>query len=327
MEPSGDLYIRPVSTDEYDNQMTITWSGSLSMSMLDADLDGVDDMTELYDGTDPFGFAEAANDNTEFTAAANFAGWTCNAVINAFEVSGGALRGSIIADDPQLLKTDFNFAGNSALQIRVRYKHTSNGSVDFFWGTSASNSFSGNRQLSATYSGAGDWQELVFDLGREPEWLDQVITRLRIDPNGSSGAFEIDYIRGAGQGETDYSKWAAGWYGGHLSDPWSDWNDNGLSNQEERLWGMDPFVAERSGAITQPLNLVNGVFAYTRRDVGLSSAEYSIWVSTDLVTWTEDTGAVHTQLSLDGDIETVEVTLDSSWLNQNQLFIQVRAEE
>ena len=33
------------------------------------------------------------------------------------------------------------------------------------------------------------------------------------------------------------------------------------------------------------------------------------------------------ELSLDGDIETVEVTLDSSWLNQNQLFIQVRAEE
>jgi len=327
VESGGDLYIRPVSTKLYRNTFGVQWSSAPSWGTLDSDLDGASDQAEAAAGTDAFGFAEAASDNTEFTAADGFAGWTDNAAINPFEVRGGALRGSIIAGNPQLSKTDFNFDGNSALQLRVRYKNSSNGSVDFFWGTSAANSFSGDRQLSATYSGAGDWQEMVFDLGREPEWLDHVITRLRIDPNGSSGDFEIDYIRGTGPRETDYSVWAAGWYGGQLSDPWSDWNKNGLSNHAERLWGMDPFVAERSSAITQSLNVANGVFIYTRRDVGLSGAAYSVWVSTDLLEWTEDTGAVQSPLSLNDGVETMEVTLDSDWLNQNELFIQVRAVE
>jgi hypothetical protein len=334
VEPGGDLYLRPVSTQLYYNQLTITWSGSLSMPMLDADLDGVDDIAELYNGTDPFGFtefglAESTNDHSEFTQASDFNGWIANADISDFAVSGGALRGSIITADPQLSKTDFNFIGNSSLQIRVRYKNSNNGTVDFYWDTEADtgDSFSGTRHLSASYTGAGDWQELVFDLGREPEWLDNIIVGLRIDPNGGSGAFEIDYIRGCGVAETDYSKWASGWYGGYLSDPWSDWNGNGLSNHEERLWGMDPFVAGRSSAITQPLNAANGVFSYTRRNVELSGATYSIWVSTDLLEWTEDTVAVQSRLSLNNEIETMEVTLNSEWLIQDELFIQVRAVE
>ena len=326
LESGGDLYIRPVST-KLSNTFSVQWSSAPSWGTLDSDLDGSSDQAEAAAGTDAFGFTEAPSDNTEFTAAAGFAGWNANAAINAFEVSGGALRGSIIAADPQLSKTDFNLNGNSALQIRMRYKHSSNGTVDFSWSTSVSDSFSGDRQLSATYSGAGDWQELVFDLGREPQWLDQVITGIQLDLNSNSGDFEIDYIRGAGPGESDYSVWAADWYGGHLSDPWSDWNGNGLSNHAKRLWGMDPFVAGRSSAITQPLNVSNGQFSYTRRNVELSGAVYSIWVSTDLVEWTEDTAAVQAQLSQDGDVETVEVTLDPDWLTQDELFIQVRAVE
>ncbi|NQY32782.1 MAG: hypothetical protein HRT56_06390, partial [Coraliomargarita sp.] len=327
VEADGDLYLRPVSTKRYDNNFRVQWSSAPVWSTLDSDRDGNSDQAEAAAGTDAFGFPESASDNAEFSTAANFAGWIANADVIGFEVNGGSLKGSIIAGDPQLSKTDFNFDGNSSVQVRVRYKNSSDGTVDFYWGNSTDNSFDAARRLSASYTGAGDWQDLVFDLGREPEWLDHIITGLRVDPNGSSGAFEIDYIRGAGPGETDYSQWAAGWYGGHLSDPWSDWNENGLSNNAERLWGMDPFVVERSGAITQPLNVVNGVFTYTRRDVGLSAVDYSIWVSTDLSEWTEDTAAVQSRLSLNGDVETIEVTLDSDWLVEDQLFIQVRAIE
>lgn len=326
-EFEGDLYIRPVSTERYNNLMTINWSGSLSMPMLDADLDGVDDMADLYNGTDPFGFAESTNDHSEFTQAADFNGWSASTDVNIFEVSDGALRGSIIGAAPKLSKTDFNFNGNSSLQVRVRYKNSNNGKVAFFWGTSVSSTFDSTRKLKAIYNGAGDWQELVFNLGREPEWLDHTITRLRIDPNGSSGDFEIDYIRGAGPGESDYSKWASGWYGGYLSDPWSDWNGNGLSNHAERLWGMDPFVAGRSSAIIEPLDAVDGVFTCTRRDVGLSGVSYSVWVSTDLIVWTEDTAAVQSQVSLNDEIETMRVVLGGDWMNNEALFIQVRAAE
>jgi hypothetical protein len=37
------------------------------------------------------------------------------------------------------------------------------------------------------------------------------------------------------------------------------------------------------------IDSVNGVFTYTRRDVWLSGAAYSIRVSTDLLEWIEDT--------------------------------------
>ncbi|MGB0258200.1 MAG: right-handed parallel beta-helix repeat-containing protein, partial [Coraliomargarita sp.] len=327
LETGGDLYIRPVSTKRYSNTFRVQWTSAPSWPTLDSDLDGNSDQAEAIAGTDAFGFPEFANDNSEFTQAADFNGWTANADVSDFEVADGALQGRIIDVAPQLYKSDFSFNGNSALQVRVRYKNSSNGTVNFFWGSSVSNHFSAVRQLSASYTGAGAWQELVFDLGREPEWLDHTITRLRIDPNGGSGDFEIDYIRGAGPGETDYSIWASGWYGGYLSDPWSDWNGNGLSNQAERLWGMDPFVAGRNSAIIEPLDPGSGVFTYTRRDVGLSDANYSVWVSTDLTTWTEDTAAVQSRVSLNNDIETMSVRLSSDWINHEALFIQVRAVE
>ena len=198
VEPSGDLYLQPVSTQLYDNLLTITWSGSLSLPMLDADLDGVDDMAELYNGTDPFGFVESINDSSEFTQAADFNGWSANADVASLAVSGDTLNGTLIGADPQLSKTDFNFSGNSAPQVRVRYKHDSNGTVDFYWSTSVSNNFSATRQLSASYTGAGEWQELRFDLDRQPQWLDHVITGIRLELNGNTGDFEIDYIRGTG---------------------------------------------------------------------------------------------------------------------------------
>ena len=146
LESGGDLYIRPVST-KLSNTFSVQWSSAPTWSTLDSDLDGSSDQAEAVAGTDAFGFTEAASDNTEFTAAAGFAGWNANAAINAFKVSGGALRGSIIAADPQLSKTDFNLNGNSALQIRVRYKHSSNGTVDFSWSTSVSDSFSGDSSI------------------------------------------------------------------------------------------------------------------------------------------------------------------------------------
>ena len=225
-------------------------------------------------------------EDTELTA-----GWSANAGVSGLAVMDGRLTGVVSGNEPQLSKTDFAFEGNSALQIRLRYRNSSSGVVRLWWGTSINDAFGVDRQLAVTYSGAGDWQVLVFDLGRESEWLDHEITRLRIDPNGSSGVFEVDYIRGCGPKKTDHAVWAAGWYGNELGDPWAVRGRNGLTNQHARLWGMDPYASNRVSPITQPLNMSNGVFSYTRRDVGLSGAAYSVWVPTDLVNWTEDTNA------------------------------------
>jgi hypothetical protein len=327
LENGGDLYIRPVSTKQYNNSFSVQWKSAHSWPTLDSDLDGKSDQAEAIAGTNAFDFSAFAFDNSEFTEAKDYNDWTKNMDINNFNVFGGALKGSIINSAPQLYKTDFRFHGNSVLQVRVRYKNNSDGTVYFSWGSSVNNNFNTMRQLSATYTGAGEWQELVFDLGREPEWLDHTITSLRIDPNGTSGDFEIDYIRGVGPGETDYYKWASRWYGNDLSDPFADANSNGLSNHYERLWGMDPFVASRNSAIILPLDQSLLKFTYTRRNVELSGAHYSVWVSTDLTTWTKDTEAEQYRESLINDIETIRVSLSKAWNNHDKLFIQVRATE
>ncbi len=327
METNGDLYLRPVSEQPYSNDYTISWgSAPNNWAALDSDGDGTTDGVELSAGTDAFGFAENENDNIEFRNANEMGNWRAIGKVKSFEIAEGRLK-CFMEGFCRLVNTSLSFQGNSSTQIRIRYRNTSNGPVHLFWGHSDHNKVSASRKLTVPYSGDGDWQVLVFDLGLEPEWLDHEITRLRIDPNGSSGVFEVDYIRGCGSKKTDHAVWAAGWYGNELSDPWAVRGRNGLTNQHARLWGMDPYALNRVSPITQPLNMSNGVFSYTRRDVGLSGAAYSVWVSTNLVDWTEDTGAVQSRLSLANEVETMEVSLSPDWLNHDVLFIQVRAVE
>ena len=124
---------------------------------------------------------------------------------------------------------------------------------------------------------------------------------------------------------TDYDSWKTdnGVTGGENDD---DDND-GLTNHEEYAFGLDPTGGSSVNPITVPLSKTSGTFTYTRRDPSLPdpSLIYSIWYSTDLVTWLEDTGAVGGGTTLNGEVETVPVTISSSLLTNPKLFIQVRA--
>jgi hypothetical protein len=53
---------------------------------------------------------------------------------------------------------------------------------------------------------------------------------------------------------------------------------------------------------------------------------YTVWTSTNLATWTQDTGAIEGNSTVSGDVETVSVTLSGSLLSASKLFIQMRAE-
>ena len=52
---------------------------------------------------------------------------------------------------------------------------------------------------------------------------------------------------------------------------------------------------------------------------------YSVWYSTDLSTWTEDTGAVLGTPSVSGAVETLPVTISSKLLSEPALFVRVKA--
>ncbi|NNM30950.1 MAG: hypothetical protein HKO57_15635 [Akkermansiaceae bacterium] len=125
----------------------------------------------------------------------------------------------------------------------------------------------------------------------------------------------------------DYDVWEAMFPGADLADPDGDLDGDGRSNNEERLFGTDPTSAASANPITAPLDSAAGTFSYTRRDEALTGAGFSVWTTTDLVTWTEDTGAGQADGTPDADgVETVAVTLSAGLRTEPMLFVQVRAE-
>jgi hypothetical protein len=123
---------------------------------------------------------------------------------------------------------------------------------------------------------------------------------------------------------TAYQQWAAfhGLTGGLNGDDDLD----GLNNFAEYAFGLDP----NNGGSVQPVigipTPATGTLTYTRRKVSLTGLAHSVWYSTDLKTWVRDTGAVESAISLNGEIETVQVSLSGSLFANPKLFIQVRAE-
>jgi hypothetical protein len=105
-----------------------------------------------------------------------------------------------------------------------------------------------------------------------------------------------------------------------------DPDGDGMTNSQEYAFGTDPQAASSFQTITSLPTPATGTLTYTRRKPSLTGLDYTVWTSTDLKTWTRDTGAVHGTPSVSGDVETVSVTLSNSLLGNKKLFIQVRAE-
>jgi len=105
-----------------------------------------------------------------------------------------------------------------------------------------------------------------------------------------------------------------------------DPDGDGMTNQAEYAFGLDPSSGSSCNPIVKALDKTTGTFSYTRR-VG-TGYTYRVWTSIDLVSpWTEDTAAVQHIDSTVVDIETVTVTLSASKpLAATKLFMRVTAE-
>ena len=95
---------------------------------------------------------------------------------------------------------------------------------------------------------------------------------------------------------TDYDVWA----GSHeLSGSADDDDDgDGLTNSEEYAFGLLPDSPSSCNPMLTPLDTSTGKFLYARREAALTGYEYTIWTSTDLSLWTEDTGATQEVIDL-----------------------------
>ena len=108
--------------------------------------------------------------------------------------------------------------------------------------------------------------------------------------------------------------------------PTGDPDGDGLTNQQEFAFGLDPTSGKSCDPITQQLDKATGTFRYTRTaDSGLA---YTVWTSTNLTVWTEDTTATASQTVTGtvGTVQTVEVTITDPSPPGGKLFVRVQAE-
>ena len=124
---------------------------------------------------------------------------------------------------------------------------------------------------------------------------------------------------------SDYENWTSTLNSSEIGLASADFDGDGLSNDAERIWGLDPTESSSNNPYPSPFDPETGTFQYTRRNVNLSGLSYSIWTSPDLENWTEDQNATQQSLSnQDAEVETIQVTLSEAQ-EQGDLFFRVKA--
>jgi hypothetical protein len=131
----------------------------------------------------------------------------------------------------------------------------------------------------------------------------------------------------ASSSPTPYGNWATdasqGLTAGLNDGPADDPDHDGLTNQQEFAFGLNPSIGASANPITRPLDSATGRFQYTRR-VG-SGLNYRIFTSTNLGTWVQDTGATEANVTTSGDVQTVTVQVSNTPI-AGKLFVRVHAQ-
>jgi len=150
-------------------------------------------------------------------------------------------------------------------------------------------------------------------------------------PPGVYSSANSPFIAGTGRltvtsgPPSDYDSWAS--FHNLPDGPQADHDHDGSSNVMEYAFGLDP----KNGSPTSPyltkLNAATGTITYSRRKTTLTALTYKVWTSTNLSTWTEDSGASQTATAIPGtDNESVEVTLTGFPSSEARIFLHVSAE-
>ena len=101
-----------------------------------------------------------------------------------------------------------------------------------------------------------------------------------------------------------------------------DPDQDGMNNQTEYAFGLNPTNASSANPITASLD-GSGQFTYQRN--ATSGLTYTVWTSTDLQTWTEETDATQTPGTVANGVEQVTVLLAAS-PEGGKLFVRVQAQ-
>jgi alpha-galactosidase len=131
-------------------------------------------------------------------------------------------------------------------------------------------------------------------------------------------------IRPASGMSVDYMNWRNASYPG-LGLPDADDDGDGLSNEYEHIFGLNPTSSASSNPYPTPFDSASGSFSYSRRTQSLINMNYKVWYSTDLEDWFVDNAASQLPQSAANGVEIMGVRIDPNLLDEPKLFVQVRA--
>jgi alpha-galactosidase len=131
-------------------------------------------------------------------------------------------------------------------------------------------------------------------------------------------------IRPASGMSVDYMNWRNALYPG-IGLPDDDDDGDGLSNEFEHIFGMNPASSASASPYPAPFFPHTGQFSYSRRARSLINLDYKVWYSTDLVNWFVDNAALQTAGPVTNGVEIMGVEIDPALFSEPKLFVQVRA--
>lgn len=121
-----------------------------------------------------------------------------------------------------------------------------------------------------------------------------------------------------------YGEWAGASGYNLVGGPDDDDDGDGVDNFREFAFGLNPTSGASSNPILDASGLHGGLFSYTR--LANSGLSYSVWSSTDLKTWEEETDAIQEPGAVDPEtgVQNVDVELVSPPAG-GSVFIRVKA--
>ncbi len=149
-----------------------------------------------------------------------------------------------------------------------------------------------------------------------------VVMRLN-SAGGNPGGYTLQL--GQTASVSDYDTWGSAYSG--LGLPSEDDDLDGLSNEKEWLFGLNPQDASSASPFKVALDASDGTFSYTRRTQSLTGMTYKLLYSTNLVEWLWESGADELTGAPVLDVETVAVTIDPDLLDEPKLFLKLSAED
>ena len=150
-------------------------------------------------------------------------------------------------------------------------------------------------------------------------------------PNGatSNNSIYADIAAYALTSGSDYTTWLGEYTfaGGADTTPTGDPDGDGLNNQQEYAFGLDPTSGSSVSPISQQFDKTRGIFKYTRRKNSGLTYIYQ-WSTTLSEPWTDFTPLTNppAAASMSAKVEEVTIEVPAAQLENSNLFLRVKAE-